>query len=146
MTRKPKPPPAPPSTGYSDAARVAVQETTARVQEMHEAIAATTFDTLDKNTSIAVPAAWVRQAHDLIAGGIYAAVHHGSGGVLSAGAMLEKQIPDSDTPPGRLASGVRSALNAAFGDHLAQMGNVLAIDMGLYRDDAPLAIDTTSLR
>ncbi len=147
MTRKStKSPAPPPSTGYSDAARVAVQETTARVQEMHEAIAATTFDTLDKIPGIAVPAGWVRQAHDLIAGGIYAAVHHGSGGVLSAGAMLESQIPDSDMPPGRLASGVRSALNAAFGDHLAQMGNVLAIDMGLYRDDAPVAIDTASLR
>lgn len=146
MTRKSKQPPAPPpGTGYSDAARVAVQETTTRVQEMHEAIAAKTFDVLDKIPGVAVPAGWVRQAHDLIAGGVYAAVHHGSGGLLSAGAMVEKQIPESDAPPGRLASGVRSALNAAFGDHLAQMGNVLAIDMGLYRDDAQVAIETAAL-
>ena len=147
MSRKPKPPPAPPaSTGYSDAARVAVQETTARVQEMHKAIAATTFDVMDKIPGIALGAGLVRQAHDLIAGGVYAAIQHGSGGLLGASALIEQQLPAGEAPPGRLASGVRSALNAAFGDHLAQMGNVLAIDMGLYRDDAPVAIDTASLR
>ena len=147
MSRKPKPPPAPPaSTGYSDAARVAVQETTARVQEMHKAIAATTFDVMDKIPGVALGAGLVRQAHDLIAGGVYAAIQHGSGGLLGASALIEQQLPAGEAPPGRLASGVRSALNAAFGDHLAQMGNVLAIDMGLYRDDAPVAIDTASLR
>ena len=147
MSRKPKPPPAPPaSTGYSDAARVAVQETTARVQEMHKAIAATTFDVMDKIPGIALGAGLVRQAHDLIAGGVYAAIQHGSGGLLGASALIEQQLPAGEAPPGRLASGVRSALNAAFGDHLAQMGNVLAIDMSLYRDDAPVAIDTASLR
>ena len=147
MSRKPKPPPAPPaSTGYSDAARVAVQETTARVQEMHKAIAATTFDVMDKIPGVALGAGLVRQAHDLIAGGVYAAIQHSSGGLLGASALIEQQLPAGEAPPGRLASGVRSALNAAFGDHLAQMGNVLAIDMGLYRDDAPVAIDTASLR
>lgn len=147
MSRPPKKPAAPAaSSGYSDAARVAIQETTARVQEMHDAIASTTFDVLDKIPGVALGAGLVRQAHDLIAGGVYAAIHHGSGGVLGAGALLEKQLPAGEAPPGRLASGVRSALNAAFGDHLAQMGNVLAIDMALYRDDAPVALDTPALQ
>lgn len=147
MSRKKTTPPpaAEASSGYSDAARVAIQETAARVQEMHQAIAATTFDTLGKIPGVALPAGLVRQAHDLIAGGVYAAIRHGSGGLLGAGALLEKQLPPGDAPPGRLAGGVRSALNAAFGDHLAQMGNVLAIDMALYRHDAPLAIETAAL-
>lgn len=144
MKRKPPPPAPEAESGYSDAARVAVQETAARVEEMHRAIAATTFDTLDKIPGVALPAGLVRQAHDLIAGGVYAAIHHGSGGLLGVGALLEKQLPPGEAPPGRLG-GVRSALNAAFGDHLAQMGNVLAIDMALYRDDVPLAIDSAAL-
>lgn len=146
MSRKPtRAPPAKTGSGYSDAARVAIQETAARVEEMHSAIAATTFDTLGKIPGVALPAGLVRQAHDLIAGGVYAAIRHGSGGLLGAGALLEKQLPPGDAPPGRLAGGVRSALNAAFGDHLAQMGNVLAIDMALYRDDLPLATDSAVL-
>ena len=125
----------PPETGYSDAAKVAMQETNARVQEMHRAIAAQSFDILTRIPLIAGPASVVQKAHDAIAGGVYAAIHHGTGGVLGAAAIVERNLPESveDKPPGRLARGVRSALNAAFGDHLAQTGNVLAIAMGIYR-------------
>jgi pimeloyl-ACP methyl ester carboxylesterase len=43
-------------------------------------------------------------------------------------------------PPGRLASGLRSALNGAFGDHLAASNNVLAIDMAIHVDGACLPL------
>ena len=137
----------PPETGYSDAAKVAMQATTARVQEMHRAIAAQSFDVLTRIPLIAGPASVVRKAHDAIAGGVYAAIHHGTGGVLGAAAIVERNLPDSveDRPPGRLASGVRSALNAAFGDHLAQAGNVLAIGMGIYIDGRLVALDREAL-
>ncbi len=112
----------PPETGYSDAAKVTMQTTTALVQEMHRAIAAQSFDILARIPLVAGPAAVVQKAHDVIAGGVYAAIHHGTGGVLGAAAIVERNLPESveDKPPGRLARGVRSALNAAFGDHLEQ--------------------------
>lgn len=136
-----------PETGYSDAAKVAVQETNARVQEMHQAIAARSFGVLTRIPLVAGPALIVRKAHDAIAGGVYAAIHHGSGGVLGAAAMVERNLPRSvdDQPPGHLARGIRSAVNAAFGDHLEQTGNVLAIAMGIYRDGVMLALERSAL-
>lgn len=130
-----------PLAGYSDAARTVLHETSARVQEMHGAIAAHTFDILQKIPLVSGPATLVRYAHDAIAGGVYAAIRRGGGGLLDLSAQLEKkrrqalseQPPEiPDTPPSRLANGLRSALNAAFGDHLAETRSVLAIPMGLY--------------
>ena len=134
-------------TGYSDAAKVAVQETNARVREIHQAIAAQSFDILTRIPLVAGPASLVQKAHDAIVGGVYAAIHHGTGGVLGAAAIVERNLPESvdDKPPGRLARGVRSALNAAFGDHLEQTRNVLAIVMGIYRDGLMLALDRSAL-
>lgn len=136
-----------PATGYSDAARQAIQETTARVHEMHRAIAGKSFDTLAHIPLVAGPAAFVRQMHDAIAGGIYAAIHHGTGAVLGTAAMIERQLPaERDAgPPSRAASSLRSALNAAFGDHLSALGNVLAIDMGIYADGRPLPLEREAL-
>ncbi len=137
----------PPETGYSDAAKIAMQATTARVKEMHQAIATQSFDILTRIPLVAGPASVVQKAHDAIAGGVYAAIHHGTGGVLGAASLVERNLPGSveDRPPGRLASGVRSALNAAFGDHLAQAGNVLAIAMGIHVDGRPVAPDRDAL-
>lgn len=131
MKRK-TPTPAP-TSGYSDALRTAVQGTTARVQEMHQAIAGQSFDLLTRIPLISGPATLARHFHNAIAGGVYAAIHHGAGSMLGAAAMIERALPegDADTPPSRAMSSLRSALNAAFGDHLAQSGNTLAIDMGL---------------
>jgi pimeloyl-ACP methyl ester carboxylesterase len=142
MKKKP-----PPETGYSDAAKLAVQETSARVKEMHKAIADQSFDVLTRIPLIAGPAALVRTAHDAIAGGVYAAIHHGSGGLLGAASMVERNLPENagEQPPGQIARSMRSALNAAFGDHLAQTGNVLAIEMGIYHHGRQLAIERDAL-
>lgn len=139
-------PPIPAGTGYSDAARVAVQETTARVQEMHRAIAGKSFDVLTRIPVVAGPAAFAQAMHDAIAGGIYAAIHHGTGGVLGAAAMIERALPEGEGQPNRTVSSVRSALNAAFGDHLAGTHNVLAIAMGIYVDGREVPLDSDSLR
>ena len=132
---------------YSDATKVAVQATAARVHEMHRAIADKTFDALAQIPFVAAPAALIRMAHDAIAGGVYAAIHHGAEGTLSAAAAVESRLPtaESDTPPGRIASSMRSALNAAFGDHLADSGNSLAIPMGIYADGRRIVIDGQAL-
>lgn len=145
--RKKHPTPAP-STGYSDAAKTAVQETTQRVQEMHAAIAGKSFDILQKIPLVSGPAQLVKSAHDAIAASVYAAIHHGAGGLLGAASLIEKQSAgfNADAPPGRLASGLRSALNGAFGDHLAASNNRLAINMAIHVDGAPLALDAEALR
>jgi len=136
-----------PQSGYSDALRTAVQSTTARVQEMHQAIAGQSFDLLTRIPIISGPAALARQVHDAIAGGVYAAIHHGTTGALGAATMVERALPagDPDAPSARAMSSIRSALNAAFGDYLAQGGNVLAIDMGLQAAGRSVALETAAL-
>ena len=134
-----------PESGYSDAAKAAVQGTTARVQEMHQAIAGKSFNVLTRIPLVAGPAAFAKMMHDAISGGVYAAIHHGATGVFGAAAAIERQLPESEGPPSRAASSLRSALNAAFGDHLAGIGNIMAIDMGIYVDGRQVPLDTEAL-
>lgn len=136
-----------PRTGYSDVARVAVQETAARVQEMHQAIAGKSFDVLTRIPIVSGPAALAKAVHDAISGGVYAAIHHGSAGVLGAASMIERNLPagDNEGSANRTVSSVRSALNAAFGDHFDGTNNVLAIAMGLYVDGREVPLDSEAL-
>jgi len=150
MPPKKAPPPLtpPPKTGYSATAKVALQETTTRVQEMHDAIAATSFGVLNQIPVIGGTAQLIQQAHDAIAGGVYSAIHKAGGGLLDVADSLEKQggaIDQGKQPPGRLASNLRSAINGAFGDHLAESNSVLAIPMGLYRHDQLLPLTHEAL-
>lgn len=136
-----------PTTGYCQAAKTAIQETSLRVHEMHSAIADTYFDILRRIPLIAGPAQLVRRAHDSIAAGVYGAIRHGSGGLLEGVALLEKHATDVSPgkPPGRLARGLRSALNGAFGDHLAASNSLLAIHMAIHADGAAISPDAISL-
>ncbi len=132
---------------YSDAARAAVQATNARVREMHRAIAGKTFDALERLPFVGGPSSLVRAAHDAIAGGVYASIHHGSGGLLAATAAIERQLPGigDEAAGSRLGSGLLSALNAGFGDYLAATGNALAIPMALHLAGRPVPLDTEAL-
>ncbi len=138
-----------PSSGYSHAAKTAVQETTLRVKEMHRAIAGKSFDILRRIPLISGPTHLVRSAHDVILAGVYAGIHHTSGGVLEAAALIERHAtrrrPDPPVP-GRLASGLRSAVNGAFGDHLATSNNRLAIGMAIHENGAAVPLNADSLR
>ena len=138
----------PPLAGYSDAAKTAVQQTARRVQEMHGAIADSYFDILSRLPLFGGPAQLVRSAHDAIASTVYGAIHHGSGGLLAAASLVERHATagPAGQPPGRLASGLRSALNGAFGDHLAASNSVLAVRMAIYVEGAAVALDTAALR
>jgi pimeloyl-ACP methyl ester carboxylesterase len=133
--------------GVSSAARTAIQETAKRVEEMHGAIADQSFAVLAHIPLLSGPAQLVRLAHDSIARGVYAAVHHGTGVALEAAALIERQQAQAsaEAAPGRLASGVRSALNSAFGDHLAASDNTLAIPMAIHVDGRPVALDAAAL-
>jgi pimeloyl-ACP methyl ester carboxylesterase len=131
---------------YSHLARTAVQQTARRVKEMHSVIAGTSFGILRRVPLLSGPAGLVETVHDAIAAGVYAAIHHGSGGVLTATAVIEQRHSLPDKPPGRLASGVRGALNGVFGDHLADSKNPLATRMAIHIDGASLALDAESLR
>lgn len=129
-------------------AATAVQETALRVQEMHAAIAGTCFDVLQTVPLVAGPTRLVRGVHDGIAAAVYGAIRHGSGALLASAAIIEKQATGFAPlkPPGRLASGLRGALNGAFGDHLAASNNRLAVRMALSANGAEVALDRASLR
>ncbi|EXI68516.1 MAG TPA: hypothetical protein PK440_18035 [Candidatus Accumulibacter phosphatis] len=136
-----------PRVGSSHAAKTAVQQTTARVREMHHAIANRSFSVLRRVPFLSGPTKIVQIAHDGIVAGVYQAIHHTSGVVLDAAAMIEerrsRQAPAQE--PGRLATRVHSALNGVFGDHLAATDNHLAIAMTLRHAGAALTLDGDSL-
>jgi len=126
----------PPASGYYSALKTGFQETTRRVQEMHRAITDLSFQAQQWIPGLAGPARLVKNAHDAITDGVYAAIRQSGGGLLSVAALLEQRAaasaPAQAEPPSRLATGLRSALNAAVGDHLASTANPLAITMGFY--------------
>jgi pimeloyl-ACP methyl ester carboxylesterase len=71
--------------------------------------------------------------------------------LLSVAALLEQRAaasaPAPAEPPSRLATGLRSALNAAVGDHLASSANLLAITMGFYAaGHHPIPLTAAGLR
>ena len=135
-----------PRAGGSHAAKTAVQQTTARVREMHHAIAAKSFSVLRRVPLLAGPTRLVQLAHDGIVAGVYQAIHHTSGVLFGAAALIEErrlQQPPAE-PPGGLATRVHSALNGVFGDHLAATDNRLAIAMTLRHEGIVLSLDGDS--
>lgn len=124
------------ASGYCPALKAGFEETTLRVQEMHHAIARKSFWALQRISWMAKPTQLVESVHNIITDGIYAAIRHGGGSALAAATILEQQATATPqttvAPPSRLASGLRSALNAAVGDYLTSSANPLALRMGLY--------------
>jgi len=140
----------PPVSGYYSALKTGFEETTRRIQEMHRAIADLSFQAQRWIPGMAGPARLVKGTHDAIAEGVYAAIRQSGGGVLAVAALLEQRAapnaPAQAAPPSRLAVGLRSALNAAVGDHLASSANPLAITMGFYSAGHPIPLTADGLR
>ncbi|HNC50767.1 MAG TPA: alpha/beta hydrolase [Accumulibacter sp.] len=137
-----------PKTGYSHLAKAVVCETTRCVQKMHGAIAGKSFGILRRIPLISGPAGLVQSAHDTIAGSVYTAIQLASRGLFAASAIVEgsgARLPASK-PPGRLASGLRSVINGAFGDLLAESDNRLAISMAIRLHGATIPLAPDSLR
>ncbi len=107
---------------------------TARIEELHRAIAARAF----------VPGtAPVRTAHDAIAGGVYATVRTagtlaGRLGGLALGATRPADAPSLHASP--RANALLGALNGAFGDHMEARHAALAPPMAIrvHGADVPL--------
>ncbi len=140
----------PPASGYFAALKIGFQETTRRIQEMHRAIADLSFQAQQWIPGLAGPARLAKDAHDAITDGVYAAIRQSGGGLLEAATLLEQHTAANTsalaTPPSRLAVGLRSALNAAVGDHLASSANPLAITMGFCAASHLIPLTTASLR
>lgn len=115
------------------ALRTGLREVTLRVQRMHLAIAGLTFRVLRRVPVVSVPARVVEHAHGAVSGGVYAAVRRGGDVVLAAAVAAERELGRGHDGGG--ASVLRSALNGAFGDHLAATGNPLAMRMELRAED-----------
>jgi pimeloyl-ACP methyl ester carboxylesterase len=112
---------------------------------MHHAIAGKTFDSLQAVPGLSVAARAVQGVHDAVSQGVYAAVRHGTGAVASLAGVAERAATDAARTPQGLESTLRSALNGAFGDALAEAGSALSIEMGLHRHGAPLALTREAL-
>ncbi len=147
--RKPEDPSiAPPTIGpasYAPVFKAGLQATTTRVQEMHNAISGKTFDALQKVPGLSVPARLVQGAHDAITTGVYAAVRHGTGALMSLAGDAERFLMDPSRQPSGRELAFRSALNAAAGDALEQAGSPLAVQMGFHAQGQPLTLTRAGL-
>ena len=124
--------------GYAPALSAGFQATTARVQEMHHAIAGKTFDGLLHVPGLSMPTRIVQSVHDAITQGVYAAVRHGGAAALALAAGVERRADDPTRVPGKKEQALRGVLNGAFGDTLEASGSALAVQMGLHGRAGPL--------
>jgi len=138
---------APPTAqgGYAPTLNAGFQATTARVQEMHQAISGNAFDSLGLVPGLSVPTRLVQSVHDAIAQGVYAAVRHGGAAVLSIAGGVERIASDAERIPGEKERVLRGALNGAFGDALAASGSALAVQMGLHDRRGPLPLTDAAM-
>lgn len=136
---------APPQPIYAPTLGDGFQATTARIQEMHQAISSKTFDSLLLVPGLSVPTRIVQSVHDAITQGVYAAVRHGGAAALTLASGAERLASDPQRVPGRKERVLRSVLNGAVGDALVASGSALAVQMGLHDHDGPLALSAFSL-
>ena len=129
--------------GYSSLLRTGFAAMTGVVRDTHHAVADQTFALLSQAPVVSGPARLVEQAHSKISSGVYAAVNLIGGGVLAAAEQVERQWFADATE--RLPIGLRSPLNAAFGDHLQASDNGLAIPMALYFQGEALTLTPQAL-
>ena len=131
--------------GYAPALNAGLQATATRVQEMHEAIAGKTFDTLLRLPGLSVPTRLVQAVHDAVTQGVYAAVRHGGSAAFTLAAGAEHLATDPNRIPGAKEQLLRSALNGAVGDALAASANPLAVQMAFHADGAPMELTPAKL-
>jgi pimeloyl-ACP methyl ester carboxylesterase len=117
---------------YAPVLGAGFKATATQVQEMHQAIAGHTFDTLQAIPGLGMPTLIVRSVHDAITHGVYAAVRHTGAVAASLAGDAERMAVDPNRVPGPKEQALRSALNGAFGDTLARSGSAIAVQMGLH--------------
>ena len=134
-----------PRAAYAPALNSGFQATAERVQEMHQAIAGKTFDTLLHVPGLSMPTRIVQGVHDAISQGVYAAVRHGGGAALALAGGAERLAGDPARVPGNKERTLHAALNGVFGDALAAMSSPLAVQMGLHAQGRPLPLTRSAL-
>ena len=139
------PQPNPVPAGYAPVVKAGVAATVKTVQDMHHAISDTAFDGLQRVPGLAAPTRLVQGVHDAITQGVYAAVRHGSGALMSMAGAAERMTTDASGPAQGRELALRSALNGVFGDALAQAGSSLSVRMGFVQDGAPLPLTAQGL-
>ena len=130
---------------FAPALNAGVKATVQTVQDMHHAIADKTFNGLQRIPGLSVPTRIVQGVHDAITQSVYAAVRHGSGAFMAMAGVAEQLASDASRSPSGAERAVRSALNGAFGDALADAGSSLSVTMGFHHDDAPLLLSAEGL-
>lgn len=126
--------------GYGLALQAAFRETSVQVQDMHRAIASSTFSVLTRIPLLATPAKLIQRLHDKVVDGSYAAVRQTGQVVLTAATALERRAG-----PTQRFGALESALNGVFGDFLLTSNNPLAARMGFYANDQPLAMTAEAI-
>lgn len=133
-----------PLRGSLLALRTGFREVTLRVQRMHLAIAGLTFRVLRRVPVVSIPARVVEHTHDAISGGVYTVVRRGGDAVLTAAAAAQRTVGRGHDDGG--SSPLRSAVNGAFGDHLAAARNPLAMRMELRAEDGAVVCAPEGVR
>ncbi len=136
MTR----PQASPAAGFAPMFGAGARAITARVEEMHQAIAGTAFESLKQLPGIALPTRIVQGVHDAITQGVYAGVRRGMLAATQMAAHGERLGTGPDHLAGPREQILRSALNGAFGDTLAATGSALAVTMTVFDAHGPLPL------
>ncbi|MBC8057048.1 MAG: hypothetical protein H7Y61_10765, partial [Rhizobiales bacterium] len=129
----------PTGASYAQALNTGFQATARSVQEMHQAIAGKTFETLVRVPGLSVPTRIVQGVHDAITQGVYGAVRHGGSVALMLAGGAERLAADPDRSLGQKERALRGVLSGVFGDALAASGNALAVQMGLHDRDGALS-------
>ncbi|KQW36609.1 hypothetical protein [Rhizobacter sp. Root404] len=129
---------------YAPTLNAGFQATASRVQEMHQAIAGKTFDSLLRVPGLSMPTRIVQGVHDAITQGVYAAVRHGGSAAFALAGGIERRVDDPARTPGPKEQFFRSALNGAVGDTLAAAGSALAVQMSLRERDGPVTRERLS--
>jgi len=118
-----------------------VGEVAGWVEELHRTVASRTF------RSLGVLGLPVRQVHDVIAGGSFAAVRAvGQSAGDVAGALLAGVVGGEDLSASPAGGQAVAALDALLGDRLEQEGSALALPMALRQEGRDVIADAEGLR
>lgn len=139
--------PADPSAraGIPPALNAGLRAASRHVQDMHHAIAAKTFGTLQRLPLIAAPAAVVQAVHDTITDGVYGAVRRGGSALFSLAGHAQSLSAGPPRNASRREMGWRSALSGVMGDALHASGNPLAVTMGFHAGGGVLSLTPDAL-
>lgn len=127
--------------GWGDLAGEAVARGAGHVHDMHRAIANRSFGLVDRATGGA--AAPLRTLHDVVTGGIYTAVRHGSRFAARVGARALGWAWPHDARPGvasPVAAGAQATIVGLIGHELAAAGNPVAWPVRLRADGRDVRI------